>query len=65
MCLVELFVIHWQHLLVQSTPAFQWLYFLPARTECCKLLNLDKAAFNFATDSQLYILGMLLKCEGV
>ena len=64
MYLVELFVIYWQHLLVQCTPAFQWLYLLPARSECCKLLNLEKAAFNCANDSQLCILGMLLKCEG-
>ena len=50
--LVEQFVIHvyWQHL--QRIPAFQQLYLLPAVTECCKLLNLDKPAFNFVTDSQ-------------
>ena len=53
--LVELFVIYWQHLLQQRTPAFQWLYLLPGSTECCKLLNLDKAAFNYVTDSQLCI----------
>ena len=29
------------------------------------ILNLDKVVFNFATYSQLCILGMLLKCEGV
>ena len=58
-------MIYCQHLLVQCTPAFQWLYLLPAKTECFKLLNLEKAAFNCATDSQLCILGMLLKCEGV
>ena len=50
---------------MQCTPAFHWLYLLPARTECFKLLKLEKAAFNCATDSQLCILGMLLKCEGV